>query len=434
VTDFERGQERSITAASRAASQGDLRSLLKLAAAVLGGRVAAAVLQGVALILLAKGLSPGKFALTAGVLGAVTFASAVADLGVTTALTRERARGASFSVQKRLLQWSSVAGLVSASLLCIALVVAQHLSNDSTYFTFLPLAVWMYFERGAETRLAIALADGQPLRAAINLAARRVPVPISVALALLSEVWSVTLAVSAGYALGAALAVGVSRNPVPPSAPADAANDISRRSLWRLIAPYWVNSMAAQSRQLDVAIVALIASAPVAALYALPARLVGPLRLVATTFGQALLAHASRQKEAQGMGPILRALLLASSILFGIVALVAPTAMSALFSDGYDDALGPLNVILVGLVFATPCSALTSFNQAAGKSAMTARANAVAALSTLALIAAGSSMGGAFGAAIGLGLGYACQSFLLWLVHRRQQDPAPQALESGATR
>ena len=132
------------------------------------GRIIAAVLQSVSLVLVSRLLPVSEFGHLATFLGVTTLAQVVLDFGVGSLVTRERAAKPDNPVVAAALRFTNVSSLGLSATLLIGLTGAALLFSDA-YWQMLPLAVWAAAERNADTRLSVAFADGDVQINVINL-------------------------------------------------------------------------------------------------------------------------------------------------------------------------------------------------------------------------------------------------------------------------
>lgn len=174
--------------------------------------------------------------------------------------------------------------------------------------------------------------------------------------------------------------------------------------------PFWVNSVAAQSRQLDVFVLSLVAPGSATVSYAPAARLIAPLRLIPSTIAQASLPHmAGRDGETPRLWRLLVITLSISACVYVVVGLAAYPLVITLFGEAYAASVGVLQVLVAGLIFASASSVLTSYLQGTGREWRVAVISVVAAVISLLGIGVGGATFGAIGAALGLCTGYLVQ-------------------------
>jgi O-antigen/teichoic acid export membrane protein len=388
------------------------RKFVRTSLGIIGGRVAGVIAQALLLIVLARQLPPGEFALLATFLGAFGFLSAVCDLGISPALTRATASGdmlARRQMHALALRSSVVCGVVSALGFQLIGLTRPDIEWAMWLWAFGP---WLWFDRLADNRVAVMIGKGRAFGIAANgLIRRYIPLVGVVAITLYTPD-------SGGHSAAALLLLSPLASLVSLTLPS-ARHDMDRHqesslsrgdlvAAFRHARPFWLNSTAAQSRQLDLVIVNLLAPTTGAIEYAPVSRLITPLRLLPTSLAQALLATKSGSDGRR----VLLAMTMSIS-LFLACAVAAETLLVRALGETYRGSVPVLQVLLVGLCFAAYSSMRTTQLQKAHLEREVARIAMVSALLSLVLIGAGALIDGAVGAALGLTLGYALQSVAL---------------------
>lgn len=139
---------------------------------VSGGRIVAAVLQAVSLVVVARLLPVFEFGYLATFLGVTTLVQVALDFGVGSLVTRERAADETNPVVAAALRFTNVSTIALIVLLLLGLAAGAVYVSD-VYWQMLPLAVWAAAERNADTRLSVAFADGDVQINVVNLLSRR---------------------------------------------------------------------------------------------------------------------------------------------------------------------------------------------------------------------------------------------------------------------
>lgn len=411
------------------ASRDNLLRLLRVFTGLLSGRVLSAGLQAVTLVFLARGLTPTEFAFVGTILGVSIFLTAVADMGVSTAVTRETARGNHAAVDSLLglnrLLSLGVAGVGAAACLLAGLVVGGTIA-----WQLVPLGIWLGAERLAETAAAVHVGNKRARAAASSIVIRKSGPLAGSALAFWLAPPLLVLGLSMGYLFGAIAAYFVTKERRVDTVDIDrlGRGRIRRRQALSLALPFWVNSMAAQSRQLDVLVVGMVGGGGAAVAYAPASRLISPLRMIPTTLAQALLPFvAERDPRRLRLGRVVLATLLASGGLFAVLYLLAAPLTLILFGQKYVATVPILRILIAGLTFAALASVLNSVAQGSGLEKSVALISTVSAVLTLAAIGIGTALGGAQGAAYGIVVIYVAQSAALAMALRLQVERAPTA-------
>lgn len=380
-------------------------------------RVVSAAAQAVLLLLLARLVGLDAFALIAGLLGVMTFVSACSDLGVTTATTRCAAAGDT-TLLGALRRLNRVIGLVGAVVTAVAILTIFAVQPDSRWLMMLPLVVWIFAERVAEFQFAFQVGAGSVTRAVLNLVVRKSIPTFALGVAFIAPVDPLLLIVS-GYAIGGVTAICVGG--APPERQVHG-RDRALRTALKEAFPFWLNSVGAQARQVDVALVGQFAGTAVASAYAPAARMIGPLRLIPTTLAQAALPHLTQADPAERLSRKLVMVSLAFSVpVYGILIVLAESFITVLLGDEFAGSVAPLRILLAGLVLAGLASLLSSTLQAARREWSVALISVGTALLTLVLLAVLGWAFGAVGAAAAISVGYVVQLLALFLAVKHQK-------------
>lgn len=376
---------------------------------LIAGRVLGVVGQAALLTLFARDTSVAAFGAMNAQLGAMSFLQAPLDLGLTGLILRD-GRTSSATTRAAL----SFARRVSPVLLALSTIIAFVLQEalGLSNWTIL-LGVWCVTERLSEMMLAglIASGDGRPsVISAINRRAGTLALYIllesrtgaeaayatALTISVIVDYWYVSRATRKVYgeAMGGSLA-------------------LLRRSRHFAVA-----SVAAQVRSLDVLLVSLVAGEAVAGLYAVPARLITPLRLIPTTLAQGTLARWGGTKGVRirtTLHPVRRHL---SAFLLLIVAtaLLTPWGVPAVLGMNYRAAVVPTLIVLLAVVLAAGTSILTALRQATGDEARAGSSATFGVTVTFCAIMILAPRLGAIGAALAIFVGFSSQ---LWLLAAR---------------
>src|SRR5699024_7449831 len=126
------------------------------------------------------------------------------------------------------------------------------------------------------------------------------------------------------------------------------------RAVLDLARPYWINTLAVQLRNLDAGIVGAMASPGVAGYYASASKLTSPLRMLPTSLAVVILPHAARTRR--DSAKTIANLVLLSGALVGIIYIslifLVPWLVPIFLGSEYQPSIVPLQIVLMGLVFA----------------------------------------------------------------------------------
>lgn len=282
---------RSLLASQRASSgcDGDHslspRFSMRLAAWLTASRLIGVLAQAVSLLLLHRWTTAPEFVAYASVIGAAAFVGAVTDLGSTQLALRERPSSPSLITAMRL---SLICAFLAGLLLVGAFALA--LGPEAWLLANLPL---LLSERRAETSTSAAIHQSYRWRLIAGQSLRRL-IPLLVLLVgqglaanTDARLWFVGGAILGNYT---AIALG-------PRVRLLAAKGASVWPTLQTTLAYALNSAGQQLRQFDVTILAAFGTPSAAASYALPARLLQPLRIPLTSVAQVVFSKLVREPE-----------------------------------------------------------------------------------------------------------------------------------------
>jgi O-antigen/teichoic acid export membrane protein len=376
------------------------------------GRVVAALLQAVMMLLLLRSVSPAEFGFFAAAYGVITVPQVLFDAGLPSLVVRERARDRNSGLSTSALRLVNILAAVMAVLLTsIAVVLAVTVST--AFWLLVPLGLWGAAERSADAWLLVAVADGDSRVNVLTLVLRRIAnLALFLGFTALTPIDPV-LALSLSLAAAASGSWLLARWYVLPRlAPAVV---ISRRDLIALSYPYWIDSVATQARNLDAAITGLVASPMQAGFYAAAARLTGPLRILPYSLATVLLPATAR-KTARTVGPVLKLVFLATlafGLFYAVLILLLPWAVPVVLGPAYSGAVLTLQITAGALVFSAAASMLDPVLQGLGMPHFVAANSIVTTVTCLIGVSIGATYGGAAGAALGLGFSYFVQASAL---------------------
>lgn len=397
---------------------------------VVASRLGAAALQAAVIAFLARATTLQEFGTTAAVLGALTLVTVVGDLGTTVRLITVQASGAGDALTvARLVRLNALLTGTAGILTSIVLLTLARTTGSPALAALAPLGLWVSLERACEVRTAVAMGRFDQKVAATCLLLRR----------------GVTLTVMVVPLLALDLLTGTARTGRPgglsPVLLFALANTLGSLAGWvhirRRVAvrgvgaplatllaelrhsiPFLGNSLGAQLRNLDTAVVSWTCGPTVAGVFGLPSRMISPLRIVPTSLATALLPHvsATRGRRPTGIARTLLATLLVTNAFYGVLFLLADRLVEAFAGPAFSAAVTPLRILLVGLAFAGLSASLTSLLQGQGHERGVARVSLASGTGTLVLLAALAGPWGAVGAATAASCGYVGQCLALGLL------------------
>lgn len=395
-----------------------LRSALAQSAWLFGARVVGAVAQAVMLALLARGISPGALGVLVATMGVLAFSSGLAELGLSPYALRAHAQSGVVPSSVAKVNSLSTGILVIASGLIIWTSTIWTSQTEKELYSLLPLAIWASAEKNSRLWTSIMVAQQRSQRSAVIHASHRV-VSLLLFLLFVATVADATLAYTAALALAAVLANRAMRHS------ARTVVDVGRREgsireVLKSSYPFLINTIGMQIRNLDVALVGLAAGAASSGLYALPARLISPLRMVPSAMAPVILRMSAQRdlKHLNAVRRLVRITLTVSSCCLGLFALSAQYLVPTVFGADYAGSVRPLQVLCAGLIFAFAITLLTSLLQGLGRERVVGVVAVIANIVALVMTAVGAITYGALGAAAGLSLGYVVHSLTLIAIWR----------------
>jgi O-antigen/teichoic acid export membrane protein len=386
---------------------------------VTAGRILAALLQAVLLVLAARALKVADFGHLMAFVGVVALAQVLVDCGVSIFVTRERAATPESGRVTAGLRFT----VVSSTLLMIVLATGIALAAvlvSSVYWSMLPLVAWAAGERNADTRLSVAFADGDVHVSVLNLVTRRTCTILLFVIALAADVpallaFSVASAVTA---LGSATFANIYIR-----ARVTAASSISFRELLRLARPFWVSNIASQARNLDAVLVSAFAGATQTGLYSSGSRLVNPLQILPASLASILLPASARSLDSRRVLARLLALTLVVVVGLTVVYAAIFAATPWLVREGlgarYDGSGTVIRIILLGLPFASATALFTSILIGRGYGRSVAFVSSITTTCCLAGICVVAPFAGASGAAAVLSASFVVQVLAMGVPMRR---------------
>jgi len=379
---------------------------------VSSGRILAALIQALIMLLLVRAVSPAEFGFFAGVYGVLTVVQTFFDFGLPTLVVRERAKRTNPTVVTAALYLNNALSLAMGISLIVVVGLLGFLAN-SQFFLLLPLGLWAAAERNADAWLGVVFADGDARVNTTNLVSRRVGNLVLFAGLTLWTSIDPVLAFGLSSATAACASWIFAHSYVHKRlAPRE---QLPARQLFRMSYPYWINSVATQARNLDATIIGLVAGTAQAGFYAAAARLTSPLRILPTSLATVLLP-ASASRTSSNMGGLLR---LVSYVVGGLgvfyllLGILVPFAVPVLLGEAYSGAVPALQITVAGLVFAASASLLGSLLQGVGLKHYVAGTAVLTTFVCLLGVGIGGSLWGAIGAASGLAFSYVVQSSVL---------------------
>lgn len=368
------------------------------------GRISAAGMQAVLLMVAARLVAPSEFGLLSVVVGVATVVQTAGEFGLATYIARERARDPDSAGIATALRFNAVTTFGLALFIAL-LICGAGLLISPTYYLMLPLCIWASSERNTEAWLQLCVADGDIWHNVVNLNVRRLS-----AIALLLAFVAISIEPLLAYSLGVAIAAIGAQLWVRKSLKRRV--DFSHIGKFRAVLSesrhYWAVSVGAQVRNLDVVVVASIAGATASGFYAAASRITSPLRIIPGSFSGLLLPRAVREWQRNHSFVNLRRPLILTIIgltgMYILIGILIPFAVPLLLGREYDGAILSMQIVAFGLPFAAGVTIVTSLFQAAGQRQTMARITWVFTIGLFPVLWLGAEIAGAEGAALGLGV------------------------------
>lgn len=376
-------------------------------------RLGAAMLQALAIIIVARGSGPAEFGMLATYMGAIIVLQALLDFGLSTHITKSRAGDACSPEIMQAFRLYKFTGIALFSVLCAGAVLTA-VWYKGAWWLLLPMAVAGCIERHSDVRLLIAIADGDVWKNSLNLIARRASALVLLLVGINLNV-DVILAFGCASALASIISLLLARRLVVLRQDGTGITWSNARGLLRSSRAYWANSLGAQVRNLDVLLVGAIAGSVTAGYYGAVSRALSPLRMVTSSLSAVLLPVAVRYKREQRKSLVLSigGVLAVMSAMYVGLAVFAEDMISLLLGSQFTPATSAFILVVLSLVFASISSVLTPILQARGVQALVGRVSIFTSLVSLGGIAIGVQVSGVTGAGAGLAVSYVLQCLIL---------------------
>jgi lipopolysaccharide cholinephosphotransferase len=255
-------------------------------------RVSSAVLQVLVLVLMARGLEPGWFALLISINVLLQVTVAVNGFGLLRQIEfrRSRDRGdptlASLFALRLAFSWASAVGWV---VFCLVLYAA---TGSVFAIALLPAAFWLLVEQTTQVWNGVSVVDGNTRNLVGSYMTRRLPVVVFLVIALVFDLWMVW-AWSLGLAAGSVLSYAWGYFGQEPWARVMWPRRGSITTGVPFDLGYWWGLVGQQLRDFDIAAVHMV-SAVAGGFYAFPARLVSPMNLVTVAAATSVFPRVAR--------------------------------------------------------------------------------------------------------------------------------------------
>lgn len=365
---------------------------------VLGARLISAGLQAMLLIFVARDSNPSEIGHLFAVLAVGGVILSVSDLGLQTRAAKLHSVETTRTEGTRLFSAHRYATTTVAGLLWIGSLIYVLLQAADAWLLLIPIHVLLEKEIQGASAMAIARGETAVQFGALVLARATAVLAFALIRRVIPE--SPPGAYLASAILGSMLAIlwVSSRAPRAPSAGAlGCALSHLRNSL-----PYAVATLSGQIRLADVTVVAWVGSAQAAGIYALPARMMNPLRMAATALASVAFPHAARNDRA-ALRKLDRVMLVG---LFALLVILLPAfiwtqpLLALIVGVDFERSAEPLRWVMLASLLSVPGSYMSGVLQGAGHHYAVAHLGVYLAVASIAGAALGAALAGATGAAI----------------------------------
>lgn len=392
-------------------------------AAVLFARITSAIGQAIALLLMARHLEPASFGQFVAVWTVGSVLLALSDMGTMTAAHRALAKDHRDDLETSKLLFGSQLLLDTsmAALLAIvfAFLAAASVLPNWAFLASFPILLDKWLNTSVTAQLSI-----RSVRAQVPvLAGARMVALVGVILAIhlsVDPIWAYLVSVAAGALIGLlGLRVGTEAGLPQVKHPTGLGKLICKGM------PFWLATASGQIRNLDVAIVVAIAGPAMGSMYALPAKMSGPVRLFSVAMTSVAVPAAARgdREEIRILAKNMRRMGLALTSIGLVVIFFMPALVRALLGATYLDAVAPARILLVGLLFNIFGSFTSGVLQGSGHERFIGRLGVFLGILSLTAVICGTYLAGAMGAASGMALVYIVQWIYL-LIYTRTKGVA----------
>lgn len=397
-------------------------------ASTVGLNVIASLISAAIVLLVLRTASPSDWGGVTAAVGVAQFCGGLLDMGSTSYATRALSRPGITALDAEF-QRLQVARLTIWRLLILVGTSAWLLSSLGFSWWLILLGASTFLSIGATVKMVAAL---QFFRAALMTV-------LDKAVAFTALLVALAIEVPAYLAYPAALAIGATTSALTAMVLSGTRGTlvwplfIARpHHIWRGSASFGVANTAPALLLFDVAIVALLANAHEAGIFALGARLVAPLSVAAAATSRVVLPLFSyRTVTLPGRRTVVRAVAVLSMVLggLGLLLVMASWWVPALFGERFVEAIWPVRLYILNVMVVLFTRTLATFLQAQGRESAVSVMVLSCVLFALAGIAVGALLAGAVGASFGVLVANLVLVFLLV-----RHTAAAKLFQTAATR
>lgn len=380
---------------------------------MVSGRLGAALLQALSLILVARSTTPADFGILAAFMGVIIVAQTIMDFGLPTYIIRSRAENPRSNLAAMALRVYGKVGILLLVALCVV-AVSINVAYAKNWWGLLPLAFAGWLERQSDVRLSLAIADGDVWKNSLNLIIRRTAT-IVLLTAGINRHLNPIVVFGVASVLAALFSIILSRRLVDIRFGPQSVTWEETKRLVRASRAYWANSVGAQIRNLDALAVSLVGNPIAAGHYGAVSRSIGPLRMVTASLSTVLLPMAARNEgnKRRALMFSVVGVLAVMSLIYVVLALYAESVVLLVFGPQYLPATLAFQFIVLSLVFASGVSVLTPLLQVKGFQSSVGKISIASSIIALMAICAGAIYAGVSGASAGLAISYVLHLLVL---------------------
>lgn len=375
------------------------------------GRLSAAALQAISIVMLARFSSPSEFGLALAVQGGLLTVAFFFGFGFGSYVTVEQAKSPLSEEVRGIVHINQQTSLFSG-LICLLILAAIGVVDAQVYW-LLPLAVAMAAHRNSAVLEGIALANGRAQLFGLTMVLRRLFLVVLFAVFLVLDT-NTLFAYSVSYA-SAEVLINFFFRSATGRIPRPADKRVFREVLRRAV-PYWIETVSVQFRGLDVSAATITGGTVISGLYAVPARLSSAILMLPSTFANLCLP-----RIASGSPRTLARIMVASvPVILGVFALLATLAAFAkaiivvVLGDEYVDAVVPTQIFCIGFAVLSVITILNAIAQGIGLAKEVAWSSMMGAVLVVVFVGLGAAMLGAEGSSWGYSVAVLIQLVVLF--------------------
>lgn len=359
------------------------------------GRICAALFQTAGIILLARWESLEHFGIMASALALGTVIHAFIDFGFSTYIIKERAISPSSPRIMHSLIITSISTKIF-NIMAIALLILIGINSNTFYFYLIPLPLWISYERKSEQLLGVLIADGDNKKATQLLTLRRIYGFVFFIILHVVTTWNDSLLFSTALLLGAWISHKQTFYLIKNQLEQPVQN-IPHMQLFKQAFPYWINSLFAQLRNIDVMLVTIISNPMHGAFFGFVNRAVSPLNMVAISAASVLLPSVAKNEiDSKHYYKVILITTTIASLPFVTLYFLADYIIPSFLGENYVPTILLIKIICLGLIFFSASSIIGSILQGVHQQKNVATVNIVSTtlylLSVIPMTLAGQSL------------------------------------------